>query len=113
MRVLQRLMQVAIRITAVAEGSTREPRHAAHMAGSKGNAKSIGRGVRQSFDAVRPEIVILALLPIRNHWRASGLELRNSIPNGLFVQRLEARVHAVASRGNRIQQMPGARDAPD
>lgn len=94
-------VKVAIRLYFVAKWTRRQPRHPAHMASGKGNFETIGSRVGQAMHGIRPEIVILPLLPIRDDGRAGRLELLNGVPYGVFVKRIQARIRIVSPIRNR------------
>src|SRR5688572_12817649 len=55
----------------------------------KRNLEAIGGHVRQTVHAIGPEVVILPLLAIADDRRAGRLETDHSVPDSVFVQRLE------------------------
>ena len=75
--------------------------------GGERNAEAVGRRVLQALDAVGPEVVVLALLAVGDHRRAGGFELPHRVLDGGVVQGFEARIGAVAERGNAIYQFWG------
>ncbi len=83
--VTQRPIQIAIRVPLIAERPGRKARHSSDVSGAKGDLESVGCGVRKAVDAVGPEIVVLPLLPVRDHGGSGGLELLDGIPRGLLV----------------------------
>ena len=82
------------------------------MAGRKGNLEAVRRGVGQPLNAVGPEVVILALLAVRDHRGAARLEARDGVPDGTVVKRVQLRIRP-APRGDRLDQLDGSRDAAD
>ena len=95
MGVTQRLIQVVICISLVAERPAGEARHSANVSSAKGDLETVGGGIRQAVYAVRPEVMVLPLLPVRDHRRAGSLELLDRVPRGLFVKVIQARVSAI------------------
>ncbi len=109
----QRFIEIAISIAPIAKGAAREPWHAAHMAGGEWDAKAIRGGVRQALDAISPEVVIFALLPIGDHGRTGRFELQDSVAHGGCVEGVKARVHAIAARCDGVDQLSRARNTAD
>ncbi len=102
-------VEVAVGVHMVAERSTRQPQHAADMAGRERNPEAVGGGVGQALDAVGPKVVVLALLAVGDHRRAGRLEARNGVADGIVVERVEAWVGAPVF-GDRLQQRRRSRD---
>ena len=68
--------------------------------------------VGQAIYAIGAEVMILALLAIRDHRRAGRLEARDRIANGVFVERFQGRITAVGF-GECFDQTMRSWDAPD
>ena len=68
--------------------------------------------VGQAIYAIGAEVMILALLAIRDHRRAGRLETRDRIANGVFVERFQGRITAVGF-GECFDQTMRSWDAPD
>src|SRR5580698_2199632 len=82
------------------------------MAGRERNLEAVGRGVGQAVYGVRPEVVILLLFAVGDHWRARRLEPLDRVSNSFLVERFESRVHGVSLR-DRVEQTARPRDAPN
>src|SRR3990170_604785 len=112
MRKSLRRLEETIRIADVAKRTARENRHAPNMTCSEGNAKTVGRAIGQSFDAVCPEVVVLALFTVRDHGRTAGFELFDRVANCIDEERLENRIRAGAHAMNRLNERQRSRNAP-
>jgi len=72
--------------------------------------EAIGRRVAQPVDAIGPEVVVLVLLAVADHWRAGGLESLDGVADGILIQRLEVRMIA-AFVGDGFDEGQRTRDA--
>src|SRR5665213_18283 len=77
-------IQVAIRGKFVPKWSAGEPRHSADMPGGEWDLESIWRRVGQSMYAIRPEVLILALLAVRDDWGTGRLKLLDGVSNSFI-----------------------------
>ena len=111
MRVGEGRVEIAVRVGLVVEGPARQPKHAPRVTRREGNLEAVGSRVREPMNAIRPEIMVLALLAVRDHRRSGRLELRDRVSNGRIVQRLQGWILGVRSDG--LNQRRGARDAAD
>ncbi len=109
MRVSEGDLEVAVRVGVIAERAAGEAQHAPGMARSKRNLEAVRRGVGKALDAIRPEVVVLALLTVRDHRRSRGFELRDCVADGRVIQRVEGRIVRIGSYS--LNQGPLSRDA--
>src|SRR5688500_3994502 len=109
MRVLEGHLEVAVRVGVIAERTAGEAKHAPGMARRKRNLEAVRSGVGKALDAIRPEVVVLALLTVRDHRRSRGLELRDRVANGRVIQRVQGRILRIGS--DSLNQRPRSRDA--
>src|ERR1700680_2715196 len=105
-------VQITVCVPPVTERAAREPRQAARMTVRERNYETIRGGVRKPMHAVRAEIVILLLFAVRNNRRAGGFKPFNGVSNGIFIERVEARILAVALCGS-FDEVDGPWDAAD
>ena len=110
--VAQGHVQVAVRTPVVTKWAGSEPRHPADMTGRERDLEAVRVHVRQSVHAIRPEVMVLSLLAVRDHRRGGGLKPLNGIPNRLVIKRVQLWVGAVACR-NSLDQPKGPRNASD
>jgi hypothetical protein len=106
------VIEEAIGITAVVKRTFCEARHAARVARGERDPETVGRGVRAAFDAVGPEVVILALLAVADDRRAGRFEALYGVANRGVVERLQRRVVAIEAR-QRFDELERSRDAAD
>ena len=111
--VLPGLLEIAIRVALVPKRAADQTWHAPHMPGGEGNPKAIRSRVRVTLDRVSPEVVIFALLPVRNHRRARCLKLGDRVPDRFRVERLETLIHACTRRSDGINERLRPWDAAD
>src|SRR6185503_16337553 len=90
-----------------------ETRHAPRMARGKRDFEALGRGIGKTVHAVSPEVLVLALLAIRDHGRTRRLEPFDGVLERLFVHRVEGRTRAVAGGCHRLDQPGRPGDAAD
>ena len=109
MRVSEGHLEIAVRVGVIAERAAGEAKHAAGMARREGNLETVRSGVGKSLDAIRPEVVVLALLTVRNHRRSGDLELRDCVANGRVIQRVQGRILRIGR--DRLNQRQRSRDA--
>ena len=74
------------------------------MAGGERDFKTIRRGIGESVDGVRPEIVILSLLAVADYRRAGRLETFDCIPNGGIIKRIQLWIVIVSCYLDRLNQ---------
>ena len=82
-------IEVRVGISLVAKWAVGQARHAPLVAGRERNPESVRCGVRQSVDAVGPEVMVLALFAVGYDRRAGRLEQGDRFPNCLLVVRPE------------------------
>ena len=109
MRVSEGHLEIAVRVGVIAERAAGEAKHAAGVARREGNLETVRSGVGKSLDAIRPEVVVLALLTVRNHRRSGDLELRDCVANGRVIQRVQGRILRIGR--DRLNQRQRSRDA--
>jgi hypothetical protein len=95
MRVLERDVQVAVGVGVVPKGPAGQPQHPSHVTSGEWNLEAVRGRVRQPLHAIRPEVVVLALLSIANDWRSGRLELLDCVANGALVQRVQGGIGAI------------------
>lgn len=83
------------------------------MPGRKWNPESIWRSVRQPIDAIRPEIMILALLAIGDNRGTCRLKPFDRVPNRFVVEGIQTRIREVSRFLDRHNQFRRAWNAPD
>ena len=89
-------VEIAVRVPLVTERPGGQPRHAAGVSGGEWNLEAVGSGVGKPVDAVGPEVVILPLFAIGDDGRAGRFEPLDGVPDRVLVERIEARIVAVA-----------------
>ncbi len=109
----KREIQIPVRVALVTKWLGHQPQHPPGVTRCEGDLEAIRARILESMDAVRPEIMILALLAIGYHRRAGGFELLDRLARSLFVQTVEGRIHAVTAGIDGFDQCQRAGNAPD
>src|SRR6266403_5645556 len=89
-------IQVTVCVPPITERATCEPRQATCMTVPERDNEAVRSRIRKPMHAVRAEIVILPLFAVGNHRRACRLKLFNGLPNRIFIERVQARIFAIA-----------------
>jgi len=98
-------IEKSVRVTVISARLPRETRPATGVTNER-KLQPVRCQVGQAVNAVRSEVMILALFAVGDHRRTRRLEARDRVAGRFFVERIEHRIGAVCG-GKRFNQTSG------
>ena len=102
-------IEKAVRVAVISERTAREARPATDVTTER-KLEPVRLQVGQAFNAVRSEVMILALFAVGDHRRTCRFEARDRVADRFFVKRIEHRIRAVCGRERFLERSRDGRE---